>query len=73
MDISQNRPQMEMCMCYNCSEQGHILPHCLKPWKQWIQSTTSAEVDIKGLVAKLVAAALAQDIAKKAEKAKGDF
>ena len=46
----------------------------MKPQQQWIQSTTLTEVDLKGLVAEMVAAALdAQEVEKKAEKAKEYF
>ena len=74
MDIDQSKPQPETHTCYNCGEKGHILQHCLKPWKQQIQSTTLSKVNIKGLVAKAVAVVLnAQDTAKKVEKYKEDF
>ena len=40
-------------------------------WKQWIQSTALAKVDLKSMIAKAVTAAMdASDVAKKAEQAK---
>ena len=45
MDIHQNKRRSETCSCYNCNEKGHILRHCLKPWKQQIQLTESTELD----------------------------
>jgi len=73
MDISQNRPWTEPHTSYNCSEKGHILPHCLRLQKKQFR-LTATKVNVKGLVAKVVAVALdAQDIAKKAEKVKKDF
>jgi len=43
----------------------------MKPWKQRSQLTTLAEMDIKSLVVKAMAAAMdAREVAKEAEKAK---
>ena len=74
MDISRNTPWPESYKCFNCSEQGHICPHCPKPRKQQIWSSTSAEVNLKSLVAKAVEAAKdAQEVSKRAEEAKENF
>jgi len=46
------------------------LHNCPKPWKQQIWLTTSSEVDIKCLIAKVVSAEMnAWDVAKKSEEA----
>src|SRR5882724_648893 len=71
MDINQSRPRPETCTCYNCGEPGHLSCTCTKPWKQRIQSTVSAKMDLKSLVAEAVAAAKdAREVTKKAEQAK---
>ena len=42
-----------------------------KPWKQWIQSIKLAEMDLKSIIAKAVAAAMdVKDVAKRTEQAK---
>ena len=74
MDIDQSKCKQETCTCYNCDEKGHLSHHCLKPWKQWIRSAESNEVNIKGLVAEAVTAVMdARDAAKKVEGAKEGF
>src|SRR5882672_1570989 len=71
MDIDQSRPRPKMRTCYNCGEPSHLSRTCTKPRKQKIQSATSAETDLKSLVAEAVAAAMdAREVAKKAEQAK---
>src|SRR5882672_5161920 len=71
MDIDQSRPRPETRTCYNCGEPGHLSCTCTKPWKQKIRLATSAETDLKSLVAKAVAAAMdTREVAKKAEQAK---
>src|SRR5882724_10257566 len=52
MDINQNRLRPEMFICYNCSNKGHLSHTCPKPQKQRIQSTASAEMDIKSIIAR---------------------
>jgi len=43
----------------------------MKPWKQRIQSTFSAETDLKSLVAEAIAAAMdASEVTKKTKQAK---
>ena len=74
MDIDQSKCKQETCTCYNCDEKGHLSHHGLKPQKQQIHSAKLNEVDIKGLVAKVVAAVMdAQDAAKKVEGPKEGF
>jgi len=69
MDIDQSQPRPDTFTCYNCSEKGHLLCHCLKPQKQQIQSTALAKVDLKSLVAKAVAMALdTQEVMKKSQE-----
>src|SRR5467141_1409152 len=71
MDIDQSRPRPETRTCHNCGEPGHLSCTCTKPQKQKIQSATSAETDLKSLVAEAVVAAMdAREVAKKAEQAK---
>jgi len=60
-----------MHICYNCSDKGHLSCTCLKSWKQIIQLTASAKVDIKGIVAEAVMGEMdARDVSKKAQKTK---
>ena len=60
-----------MCTCYNCGKPGHLSHACTKPWKQRIQSTTLAEIDIKSLMAKAMAVAMdVREVSKKVEQAK---
>src|SRR5882724_4452604 len=74
MDIDQSKCKQETCTCYNCDEKGHLSHHGLKPQKQQIHSAKLYEVDIKGLVAEVVAAVMdAQDAAKKVEGPKKGF
>jgi len=71
MDINQSRPRLETHTCYNCGDKGHLSCVCLKPQKQIIQLTESAETDIRSLMAEAVMAAMdMREIAKKAKKAK---
>ena len=71
MDINQSRPRPEMCTCYNCSEPGHLSHACTKPQKQRIWLTTSAEMDIKSLVAEAMTVAMdVREVSKKAKQAK---
>src|SRR5882672_1780788 len=71
MDIDQSRPRPEMHTCYNCGEPGHLSHTCTKPRKQKIWSATSAETDLKSLVAEAIAMAMdTREVAKKAEQAK---
>jgi len=58
MDINQSKPRPETCTLYNCGEKGHLSWFCKKPWKQQIWLAVSTEVNLKSLVAKVVAAAL---------------
>src|SRR5882724_6166673 len=68
MDIDQRKCKQETCTCYNCDDKGHLSHYCLKPQKQQIHLAEPNEVNIKGLIAKVVTAAMdAQDAAKKAE------
>src|SRR5882672_6748255 len=55
MDIDQSQPRPKTHTCYNCSKPGHLSCACMKPQKQRIQSTTSAEMDLKSLVAENMA------------------
>ena len=74
MDIGQSKHKQETHTCYNCDEKGHLSHYCPKPQKQWIHSAKSNEVNIKGLVAKVITAVMdAQDAAKKAEGPKEGF
>ena len=74
MDIDQSKRKQETRTCYNCEEKGHLSCHCPKPRKQWICLAEPNEVDIKGLVAKVVTAAMdAQDAANKVEGPKEGF
>src|SRR5882724_1354130 len=74
MDIDQSKCKQETCTCYNCDEKGHLSHHGLKPQKQQIHSAKLNEVDIKGLVAEVVAAVMdARDAAKKVEGPKKGF
>ena len=68
-DIDQSKCKQETRTCYNnCDEKGHLLHHCLKHQKQQIHLAEPNEVNIKGLIAEAVAAAMdTQDAAKKAE------
>src|SRR5882724_8737337 len=62
MDINQSKHKQETHTCYNCDEKGHLLHHCLKPWKQQIHLAEPNQVNIKGLVAGVVATVMdAQD------------
>src|SRR5882672_4253897 len=71
MDIDQSQPRPEMCTCYNCGKPSHLSCTCTKPQKQKIQSATSAETDLKSLVAEAIAAAMdTREVAKKAKQAK---
>src|SRR5882672_11134070 len=71
MDIDQSQPRPEMHTCYNCGKPGHLSRACTKPQKQRIQSTTSAEMDIKSLVAETVVVEMdVREFSKKAEQAK---
>src|SRR5882672_719190 len=68
MDIDQSQPRPKTCTCYNCGKPGHLSCTCMKPREQKIQLTTSAETDIKSLVAEAVAAPMdAREVSKKAE------
>jgi len=74
MDVDQSKCRPETCTCYNCNENGHLSQHCPKPWKQQICLAKSTKVDLKGLVAEAVVAAMdAQEVAKKAEESKEGF
>jgi len=70
MDIDQSKCKQETCTCYNCDEKGHLSHHFLKPQKQQICLAEPNEVDIKGLVAKVVTAAM-MDIQVAAKKVEG--
>ena len=70
MDIDQSKCKQETHTCYNCDEKGHLSHHCQKPQKQQIHLAKSNEVDIKGLVAKVVTAAM-MDIQVAAKKVEG--
>src|SRR5882672_8064978 len=71
MDIDQSQPRPETCTCYNCGEPSHLSHTCTKPWKQNIWLATSAETDLKSLMAEAIAAAMdVREVAKKAEQAK---
>src|SRR5882672_3459272 len=58
MDIDQSRPRPKTCTCYNCCEPGHLSRTCTKTRKQEIWSATSAETDIKSLIAEAIAAVM---------------
>jgi len=58
MDINQSKGKQETHTCYNCDEKGHLSRHCPKPWKQQIHLAKPNKVNIKGLVAEVVAAAM---------------
>ena len=74
MDINQSKCKQETCTCYNCDDKGHLSCHFPKPWKQQIRLAKPNKVDIKGLVAKVVTAAMdAQDAANKVEGPKEGF
>jgi len=74
MDIDQSKPRLEVHTCYNCGEKGHLSQFCPKPQKQQIWSTALTEVDLKSLMAEVVATVLdTWEVAKKSEKAKEDF
>ena len=74
MDIDQSKCKQETRTCYNCEEKGHLSHHCPKPWKQWIRSAEPNEINIKGLMAEVVAAAMdARDAVKKMEGPKEGF
>ena len=60
-----------MCTCYNCGEPSHLSHVCTKPWKKKIWLTILADIDIKGLIAEAVEAAMdTREVVKKAEQAK---
>ena len=74
VNMASQAASAETCTCYNCDEKGHLLCHCLKPQKQQIHLAKPNKVNIKGLVAKAVAAAMdSRDAAKKVERAKEGF
>ena len=58
MDIDQSKCKQETHTCYNCEEKGHLSHHFQKPRKQWIHSADPNKVNIKGLVAEVVTAAM---------------
>jgi len=71
MKINQSQHRPEMHTCYNCGDKGHCSHIFPKPQKQRIHSANSAKGDIKGIVAKAVAAVMdARELAKKDKKAK---
>jgi len=73
MDIDQSKCKQETHTIIT-DEKGHLMHHCPKPWKQWIHSAKPNKVNIKGLVAKVVAAVMdARDAAKKVKGPKEGF
>src|SRR5882724_7505676 len=71
MDIDQSQPRPETHTCYNCGESGHLSCTCMKPQKQRIRSTVSAETNLKSIVAEDVVVAMdAREVTKKTEQAK---